>query len=176
MTNHCYWNLSGALSGSILDHLMQSPATHYLQSDAGLIPTGTILPVEGSPLDFRQAKTFGRDKAKITAPQYRGGYDHSLLLVPFSDKIGQLRPGASITDPKTGRKLDIFTTEPVVHLYTANGLRAQRGEHQYQPFDAFCIECQHCPDSPHHPNFPNAILRPGEKYHQTTVFQFSTKK
>lgn len=175
LTNHCYWNLSGALSGSALNHVMRSPATHYLLSDSGLIPTGEIRSVKGTPLDFRSPKSFAQDKAKITDAQFRSGYDHSLIL-SASLVEGKPQFGAEVTDPISGRGMKVFTTEPVVHLYTANGLNTKRGEHQYKPFDAFCLECQHYPDSPNHADFPDTILRPGQRYRQTTIFQFFTLK
>ena len=176
LTNHTFWNLGGATAGSIRDHLLKLAVSRYLPTDDGLIPTGEIADVTGTPLDFRTAKPIGQDIDKITEPQFNGGYDHCLIL--DKEKEGELSFCALASDPKTGRTMEIWTTEPAVQFYSGNFLDGTSGvgDYRYEKQTAFCLETQHYPDSPNHPEFPNATLRPGETYRHTTVHKFGVEK
>ena len=175
LTNHTFWNLAGATSGTILNHQLQLGASRYLPTDAGLIPTGEIANVEGTPLDFRTAKAIGQDIAQITDPQYNGGYDHCLIL--DQQNPGEMTFCAHIYEPTTGRTMDITTTEPAVQFYSGNFLDGTTGvgDYRYEKQSAFCLETQHYPDSPNQPAFPNTILRPGETYRHTTIHKFGVQ-
>lgn len=175
LTNHTFWNLGGALSGSILGTELKLGASGFLPTDDGLIPTGEIASVEGTPLDFRAVKTIGQDIAKVTEPQFNGGYDHCIVL----DKpaAGELSFCAKARDPKSGRTMEIQTTEPAVQFYSGNFLDGSTGvgDYKYEKQSAFCLETQHYPDSPNQAEFPNTILRPGDVYRHTTVHKFGVE-
>ncbi|UOX92544.1 galactose mutarotase [Amycolatopsis sp. FBCC-B4732] len=159
LTNHTYWNLAGA--GDMHDHHVEIAANHFCPTDAGLIPLGAPVPVAGTPFDFRRPSRIG---ARIGSgdPQLRlaDGYDHNWVLAegaPFA---------ARAWDPASGRLLTVRTTEPGLQFYSGNHL-PERGA-------GFALEAQHFPDSPNHPDFPTTVLRPGETYHQETVYELST--
>jgi aldose 1-epimerase len=172
VTNHSYWNLSGAGSGTILDDRLALNAPHYLPVDEGLIPTGEVAPVEGTPMSFMRPETIG---SRID--QVEGGYDHCYVLNREGLEEGELGRCAFIHDPATGRVMTIRTTEPAVQFYTGNFLDGTNttSEHVYEKNGAFCLETQHYPDSPNQPEFPNTILRPGETYRHTTVHHFGAE-
>lgn len=177
LTNHTFWNLGGFLSGSMRDHILQLGAVGYLPTDDTLIPTGEILKVDGTPLDFRAAKPIGKDIDNVKEPQFNGGFDHCLILDDKADADG-FRFCAKVLDPKSGRVMTIKTTEPAVQFYSGNFLDGTTGfcDYKYEKHYAFCLETQHYPDSPNQPKFPNTILRPGQTYRHTTVHAFSVEK
>ena len=177
LTNHSYFNLAGAGSGPITDHVLELKASHYTDTDKDLIPTGITAPVAGTPLDFTKAQAIGAriDQTEVLAIEYGNGYDHNFVV---DGKPGTLRLAARVTSPVSGRVMECLTTEPGIQLYTMNGKGpaiAGKGGESYVRRSAFCLETQHYPDSPNHPDFPSTVLRPGETYRTTTIYKFSTR-
>ncbi len=172
LTNHSYFNL--AESDSILGHELMIKASHYTVTDDTLVPTGEIASVKGTPLDFTKAAPIGARFDQLTKKPI--GYDDNFVL----DSGGKsLSLAARVYEPKTGRTLEVLTTEPAVQLYTGNFLDGTLVGHNgvvYKQHSGFCLETQHFPDSVNHPNFPSTILRPGQAYQSTTVFKFSVRK
>jgi aldose 1-epimerase len=164
LTNHCYWNLGGAGSGSILNEVLMINADSYLPVDKGLIPTGKIAPVEGTPFDFLQPTPIGE-----RIDQVPGGYDHCFVL---RNQSGELALAARVRDPESGRVMEISTTQPGIQFYTGNFLNESAATGGFPQHGAFCLETQHFPNSPNEPSFPSTILMPGEEYHQVTVQHF----
>ncbi len=169
LTNHAYWNLSGAGSGDILDHVLTLQASFYLPTDAETIPTGEIRSVAGTPMDFRTPTAIG---ARIDSVENRN-YDH--CYVADKKEPGELSFFARLVDPKSGRCMEVYTTEPGAQLYTAKWLsdRLRHAGKSYGPYHGVCLETQHFPDTPNRPHFPSTVLRPGETYRQVTVHRFS---
>lgn len=174
LSNHAYWNLAGAQSGNVLNQLLTINADKYLVVDEGLIPTGEMATVAGTPLDFRTPHAIGERIGQITGKQFNGGYDHCFVLNHKSP--GDLIFCAKLHDPKSGRTMEVFTTEPGVQLYSANfpgGAFEGLNGYSYPRNCGVALETQHFPDSPNKPAFPSTLLRPGETYRTTTVHKFT---
>jgi aldose 1-epimerase len=174
LTHHSYFNLAGA--GDVLNHEVMIAADKFTPVDANLIPTGELRPVKGTPLDFTKPMKIG---ARINSDDEQiklgGGYDHNYVL---KKPAGKLALAARVSEPTTGRVLEVFTTEPGMQFYTANFLDGSitgKGGWVYKKRHAFCMEPQHFPDSPNHPQFPSCVLKPGETYQNTIIYKFSVR-
>lgn len=172
LTNHTYFNLSGHQAGSIEDHLLQLHAGNYTPVVPGAIPTGEIAPVAGTPMDFTKAKPIGQDiNADFEQLKLTLGYDHNFVI---DGADGSLKEIAQVQDPKSGRKMKVFTNLPGVQFYAGNCIAEETGKENavYAPRKGFCLETQYYPDNIHHPNFPQAVFGPGKDYESETVYQF----
>jgi len=183
LTNHCYFNLASEESGAVDEQFLQINATHFALVDDAQIPTGELVAVAGNSLDFREPKRIGDVVRDSENPQIviGRGIDQSFIIDRPAPDDTSLIEAAWIEDPITGRVMEILTTEPTVHVYTANSLDGSVAGYSgtlYRQGDAICFETQHLPDSPNHadnPDFPSTVLRPGETFTSTTIYRFSAK-
>jgi aldose 1-epimerase len=172
LSQHTYFNLAG--KGDILGHQAHIDADRFTPVDSALIPTGELQPVEGTPFDFRQPAAIGARIEQDDEQLKRGhGYDHNFVL---NHPAGRLDVIARVSEPVSGRVLEVLTTEPGVQFYTGNfldGAIKGKGGQTYYKRSGFCLEAQHFPDSPNHPAFPSITLKPGQLYRNTIIFRFS---
>jgi aldose 1-epimerase len=178
LTNHTYFNLTGGVKRDVLEHVVQIDADRFVPVDQTLIPTGSLQPVAGTPFDFTKPMVVGsriNDSSDVQI-KYGLGYDHCWV---FRDTTHQLKEAATVVEPSSGRVLTVKTTEPAVQFYTGNfldGSLTGPGGVVYAKRSGFCLETEHYPDSPNQKAFPSTVLRPGQTYSSTTVYQFSVKK
>lgn len=169
LTNHAYWNLSAGASETILEHHMQIEADQFLAIDGDMIPT-VAEDVAGSDMDFTAPRAIGERIGGLKHdPAGPRGYDHNFIL---RNGGGSLARAALVSDPLSGRTMEVLTTEPGIQFYSGNFLDGGAGNGSHPQHAAFCLETQHFPDSPNRPDFPSVLLRPGERYYSQTIYRF----
>ncbi|HXH29206.1 MAG TPA: aldose epimerase family protein [Bacteriovoracaceae bacterium] len=171
LTHHSYFNLSADKNETIVDHELMINADKYTVVDKDLTPTGELKDVKGTVMDFTTSHKIGKDIAKVEG----GGYDHNYVL---RNTDGSMKQAAVLYHPKSGRQMEVLTTEPGIQFYSGNFLDGKlmgKNGDGYVKHDGLCLETQHFPDSPNHPKFPNTILKPGTTYKSQTVYKFSVK-
>jgi aldose 1-epimerase len=173
LTHHGYFNLAGHASGDILAHELMLAADRFTPVDESLIPTGELREVAGTPMDFRSPFVIGeRIDSDDEQIRFGGGYDHNWVL---NGEAGTLRLAARVSEPNSGRVMEVLTTEPGIQFYAGNfldGSNVGKGGAPYNHRNGFSLETQHFPDSPNRPEFPSTVLRPGERYESTTIYRF----
>lgn len=174
MTNHSYFNLAG--QGDILNHQLTLRASRFTPVDAGLIPTGELKSVQSTPFDFRETKAVGSRISENDEQLHLGrAYDHNWVL---DHPEGKMAEAAELYDPSSGCVLKVLTDQPSIQFYSGNFLDGSikgKGGRPYELHAALCLETQHFPDSPNHSDFPTTELKPGQRYHTVTVFEFPTR-
>jgi len=177
LSHHSYFNLTGDPHNTILNCKLKIDANSFTPINDQLIPTGKIEKVAGTPLDFRKLTTIGkRINDNFKQLKLAGGYDFNFVLDNYNGKVRQV---ADVYDPSSGRYMEVFTNQPGIQFYSGNflnGTQIGKGGIAYQQHAGLCLEAQHFPDSPHEPQWPSVILKPGQVYHQTTIYKFTTKK
>ncbi len=170
LTNHAYFNLSGANSGTIYKHELTLPCSNFLPVDENMIPLGQIAPVKNTALDFTSKRLMGEKIAELKATN---GYDHCFVV---DGTAGKLRLAATVTDPSSGRTMEVLTTQPGIQLYTGNFLSGGADNAGFKQHEAFCLETQHFPDSPNQSSFPSTLVKPGQTLDETTTYKFGVIK